>query len=805
MQYTIFTKFSFCFIAGHEGPGSLRSALISRGYVNSLQAYVGTEVSDCQILDVHIELTDRGFTHRAEVAEIVFAYIDLLRKKFEKFGALPDYLFDELRRMSRISFEYAEKSDPASYVSALASTMQTFTNESEYLTGNILFEHGDQDSVRQYLKHLTPENTRMVAISPSFQDTATEVGRFYGTKYRSVQLANGTAEERAIWERLKSVQASKFPELALPAVNDLLPEQFHLVAASPAPARLVSVQSNTTDTAAVTETTFLTNNLQQTASEQQLLSNSAPLSAADAPPVLLRHDPAWQLWHKLDRTFQQPKTYTVISLALPQRLITAKYMAKSRLFSSCFLESQTEFLYTARLAGLAVNVDFSHRGVDLILSGFSDKIELFAKKICAALHSFQPDEVTFQRYKEQFLRDLGNFPTQQPYFHASYYASLALESHHVTVEELTAAASVVELSDIQNFIAKHFAQSYGKALVAGNVDAPGAERLVGIVQSAFPFSPLPILERANVEVTVLPAAQSDETAAAVEAVSVQQEGTVAAAGHRTTHVEPNAQDPNSATLFQFQLPSRDPAEYMHLLLLAEVLEQPFYHSLRTQQQLGYIVSASVSKREGVRYLTFLVQSSIAKATELTHRVEAFLAEELPRLLERLTEEELGEFKRAMAVRRQEPDQRLTAQAGRYWSEILSQSVPHISIDQPAAMVCADSGEDGVMRVAGVCENTADIGTVPAPRFQRREQEVIALEAITLSAFKSFALQLLSAQGTQRRLLVSEVASQIAVAPSSSSTADADTQAEPKQSVVVLPSYIDLSGQEMSFQKNAKHM
>ncbi|KAL3896124.1 MAG: hypothetical protein SGPRY_013342 [Prymnesium sp.] len=44
-------------------------------------------------------------------------------------------------------------------------------------------------------------------------------------------------------------------------------------------------------------------------------------------------------------------------------------------------------------------------------------------------------------------------------------------------------------------------------------------------------------------------------------------------------------------------------------MLELALEQPFYGELRTQQQLGYIVQSGVSESEGVRGLSFLVQSS----------------------------------------------------------------------------------------------------------------------------------------------------------------------------------------------------
>jgi insulysin len=156
------------------------------------------------------------------------------------------------------------------------------------------------------------------------------------------------------------------------------------------------------------------------------------------------------------------------------------------------------------------------------------------------------------------------------------------------------------------------ARSHGKALIMGNVDRAGAVRLTELVQAAFPFSPLSKEQRAARKIVVVPPTSAATGAGAEGAGAI---------GYRISRPEPNANDDNSAASFYFQLPSRDPASYMSLELLSDVLEQPFYNSLRTQQQLGYIVYSGIKIREGVRSLTFVAQSSIVDGAELTARIE----------------------------------------------------------------------------------------------------------------------------------------------------------------------------------------
>ncbi len=64
------------------------------------------------------------------------------------------------------------------------------------------------------------------------------------------------------------------------------------------------------------------------------------------------------------------------------------------------------------------------------------------------------------------------------------------------------------------------------------------------------------------------------------------------------------------------------------VLAMRLIEQPFFHALRTQQQLGYVVRASVAGSPlTAPRLTFTAQSSWATPDDIESRIRAFLAEE----------------------------------------------------------------------------------------------------------------------------------------------------------------------------------
>lgn len=726
--------------SGHEGEGSLRSALVKRGWINSIQAYTGTDVSDCQKFDVHIELTDTGLQHRHDVAAAVFAYLDLLKQQYQgtsgdsigggvsvtnaekgsdkvsslpgggvpsssqqqESAGLPQYLLDELRRLSHIAFDYAEKSDPTHYTSSVVTNMQHYP-PAQYLTGPQLFDAPDQAQIATYLAHLTPSAAQLMYVSPSYKNKTSLVANYYGTEYNNITLF----EETKRWNKVK---ASDFPELTLPRPNILLPENFNLLSADD--------------------------------KIKLILSEEEKKARLMTPPALVLKDEKWEVWHKLDRSFRQPKVYVVISLAVPTSVHSPEFVVNSKLFSACFQDKINEFLYEARLAGLGLEFEFTSRGAQLTLSGFNDKMPLFAQKVCAALRSFTADQATYDRHKEQLQRELNSWTVQQPYYHAAYFATLASETLQYSVPELVAALDKASIRQLDGYLQQILPKSYGKALVAGNADAVGAQRLVDIVRETFPFSSLPASQRSQREVAVIPVAgaspatSSSTVAGSAGAALSVSEGNIAPtvpvpAGLRLSNVEPNLNDDNSAATFYFQLPSRAPADYMFVELLNEVLEQPFYNSLRTQQQLGYIVYSGVKVREGVKYLTFVVQSSTVSGEDISQKIEEFLRDKVPEILTNLTENDLRVFKEGISVRKLEPDQRLTAQAGRFWSEI-------------------------VTRTATTARKNEDEGSDPL--FNRAHVEVDALDAIRLPQFTAFTKEFLLLGGAQRRLLISQVSS-----------------------------------------------
>lgn len=683
-------------LLGHEGKGSLRSFLVTeKSWANGLNAGASNDITDLEEFEVSVSLTEEGVKHRYEVIDAVFGYMDLLKSQ-----TIPDYIYDEIAELSVIRFNFSETAEPSDYVSNIASNMQTFDSPSQYLTGSRIYVKPEESlstrnaRLMRYMNYLTPSQAKLTVISRSFEGKTKDVAKYYGTNYNYFTLEKETSR----WAKIKH---SDFPSLSIPQPNIFIPKNFSLLS-NP----IIS-------------------------DDEQERSK-----ALDIPPTVIRNDDKWTVYHKLDRVFQQPKVYAIVTLAVDSEKYGPAFIVAAKLFISGFLESLNEYTYDARLSGMSASIELTSKGLQFKFMGFNDKLALFTESILHALQNFQPDERVFNRNKDVMLQEFLKFKTRQPYSHCDHFASLATETLQFPIDVMKIAVEKCTVASLNNFLGSTLSSSFGTALVIGNIDSQEALGIIDKIDNTFKFSPLAKEKQSRKQIVLIPSKL--EAPAALTPTSTD--------GYLISRPEPNENDKNSAAIFYFQIATKDTKSQVLTELLGCALEQLFYNSLRTKQQLGYIVQSGVRTRVGYDSLVFTVQSAIATGPELINRVETFIQSEgLPNLLA-MSQKKLDEYREGLITTKLEPDRRLTSHAGRFWSEI--------NLVSPL-----DAGWSTVGPVPDHHDKPV-LGEGTGPIFDRDQREVKALELITLEEFVEFAKDVLSRDGSMRRLLVSEVTSQI---------------------------------------------
>lgn len=106
------------------------------------------------------------------------------------------------------------------------------------------------------------------------------------------------------------------------------------------------------------------------------------------------------------------------------------------------------------------------------------------------------------------------------------------------------------------------------------------------------------------------------------------------------------------------------AERAHMLLIGEMLSSPFYTSLRTEKQLGYVVAAFANNHVRVPGVAMLVQSSSVDERALRAEFDHFLSGYVEQI-EKMNEDDLKRFRASVLSNLQETPKNLADLNGRF--------------------------------------------------------------------------------------------------------------------------------------------
>lgn len=104
---------------GHEGPGSILSALKVLGWSNNLVAGSRPAPRGMGFFGVTVDLTEEGMKHIDDIVELVFQYLTMLKTQGPQ-----KWVQDENRDIGNMLFRFKDKESPRNYISGLVHTLQ---------------------------------------------------------------------------------------------------------------------------------------------------------------------------------------------------------------------------------------------------------------------------------------------------------------------------------------------------------------------------------------------------------------------------------------------------------------------------------------------------------------------------------------------------------------------------------------------------------------------------------------------------------------------------------------------------------
>ena len=407
-------------LLGHEGPGSLLSALKARGWAEGLNVGLGMRHRDFATFGITIHATAAGLANRVRIIASVFACLDLIRRD----GIEPRY-HDELAHIARIGFRFLEKMEPRSHAVLLASALHHHPIR-EVLTAPWRFDDFDPELVRRCLGALTPDRVLVGVVAKGV--TTDSVAPFHETPYR---LSRIPPESVARWR-----DPAPDGAFSLPEPNPFLPGRLALIdepTTGPRPARIAS-------------------------------------------------RPGFDLWHRADVEFGRPRTNFYVAVHSPIAGDSPRHTVLSALLVRMVHDALDEFAYPAALAGQTWALSRNRRGITVRLSGWSDKQDLLLARVVSTLRALPLPARRFEAQKSEYARHLRNAGERKPFRRAlSDVRTLLIEPDWSDDARLEALATV-EREDLREYAARFFERGEIVALAHGNVTAEDARTLGSVVE-----------------------------------------------------------------------------------------------------------------------------------------------------------------------------------------------------------------------------------------------------------------------------------------------------------------------------------
>ncbi|MDG1164712.1 MAG: insulinase family protein [Porticoccaceae bacterium] len=358
----------------------------------------------------------------------------------------------------------------------------------------------------------------------------------------------------------------------------------------------------------------------------------AESSSAIVVPALLVDQPGLRAWHMLDTKYAVPKAHIIASLGT-DKTANVEGLVQAELFLDLVADQLNAQVYPASEAGLSFSIGADNQELSIVVGGYSDKQTVLLGDILTALNNVDWDQARFDRLKQSRLRRWSNFEREYP-FRQLMSGLYSMVSGRWTALQKAPALKQVSMEQLQTFAGELLSSLELKVLVSGNHTEQGAREVVGLMSDALNLS----------EVDNPSSIAKLQTGAATAQIPV---------------------DHDDAVMVLYKQGGNDSLkERAQFALLGEMLSAPFYNSLRTEKQLGYVVSAFTSHLGPVPGLTLLAQSPVANEGELRKEFDGFL-DSYREQVGALTPEDLQRYQTSILGSLEEKPKNLAEMNGRF--------------------------------------------------------------------------------------------------------------------------------------------
>ncbi len=349
-------------------------------------------------------------------------------------------------------------------------------------------------------------------------------------------------------------------------------------------------------------------------------------------------EPALTVWLDRDTEFGVPRANMYLLLGIRNGLQSPRDIAMAQLYQRLVTDASNQLAYPAWLAGLSYRLSVAPQGFQLVVSGYSDKQAVLLDAVIEDMTDVTIDPAKFELYQAELVREWRNFAQERPITQTYSALWFLLLSSSWPPQALAAALENVKPDELAAWRKERLDAFDVIGLAHGNVDRTAVDALADQIREHLPQQGFGLSEP-----QVRNVAESMKLAVP--------------ANHPDAAVVVHVQDPDAS----YEARARS-------VMAAHLLSEPYFTSLRTEQQLGYVVdmSARSIRRRGA--ITFLIQSPVASPAQLEAATRQFVADQVA-ALQAMPTEKFAASRAGLIARLTEQDSNLGQRSRRYWSDI----------------------------------------------------------------------------------------------------------------------------------------
>ena len=416
-------------LLGHEGKGSILSLLKQWNLAEELCSCYNEDFSFCGFFSVEVKLTEKGLRRADEVAEVVFAYLKMLRD----VGA-QEFVFEELKQIAWAQFLFRNKRDPYDFAQKLSSRMAKYPVE-KILTGPELYFKFSEVAVEGFLEQLAVENLQIFLIAKEVEGDGMEKEEYFGTAFRYSEIGD---------QWMQRMMNPRDLPLHLPQPNTYIPDIFDVL----------------------------------------------PLSPEKLPIQLAKTD-RFVLHFKQDSKFKIDKVYgqVIIHCSAFDFGQNPHFFMCAKMWEKLLCESLREEAYLADIAGLKHDIEVDNHGVRVSLNGFSQKYSKFFYYLIKKISSFKAsleDTSSFNDSKNELLTSIANCYFSKPTVQIQRVIyELTLQGGYFSQLEKLRVLYQITIEDLVWFSDKFLETCYFNWFIMGNISKSDALELAQTCTDTF--------------------------------------------------------------------------------------------------------------------------------------------------------------------------------------------------------------------------------------------------------------------------------------------------------------------------------